>query len=73
MEALIEAAIALDYPADKLQIQVVDDSTDDTTAQAARLVERYQAQGRQISLQHRRHRQGYKAGALDEALREATG
>jgi cellulose synthase/poly-beta-1,6-N-acetylglucosamine synthase-like glycosyltransferase len=73
VEALIEAAVALDYPAGKLQIQVVDDSTDETTVKAARLVERYQAKGRQISLQHRRHRQGYKAGALGEALSEATG
>ena len=73
VEALIEAAVALDYPAERLQIQVVDDSTDETTGQAARQVERYRAQGRDISLQHRHHRQGYKAGALAAALSQATG
>ena len=73
VDALLEAAVALDYPADRLQIQVVDDSTDETTAQVARLVERYRAQGTQISLHHRHHREGYKAGALAAALAEATG
>jgi cellulose synthase/poly-beta-1,6-N-acetylglucosamine synthase-like glycosyltransferase len=70
---LIEAAVALDYPADRLQIQVLDDSTDDTTAQAAALVAHYRAQGFNITLLHRARRGGYKAGALAAALRQAEG
>ena len=73
VERLINAAVALDYPAEKLQIQVVDDSTDETTYRAARLVARYQARGISISLHHRQHRTGYKAGALAAALAPAAG
>ena len=73
VERLIEAAAAIDYPADRLQIQVLDDSTDDTTARAAKLVGHYDRKGVNISLLHREHRQGYKAGALSHALAQARG
>ena len=73
VERLIETAAALDYPADRLQIQVLDDSTDDTTAKAAELVGHYNRKGVNISLLHREHRQGYKAGALSHALPQAQG
>jgi cellulose synthase/poly-beta-1,6-N-acetylglucosamine synthase-like glycosyltransferase len=70
---LVNAAAALDYPRDRLQIQVLDDSTDDTTALAAQCVTEWQAQGLDIVLLHREHRQGFKAGALAEALESTRG
>lgn len=70
---LLAAVVHLDYPPDRLQIQVLDDSTDGTTAEAAALVEEYRAQGVNIHLLHRDNRQGYKAGALAAALPQATG
>lgn len=73
VERLIKAAVSLQYPADKLQIQVVDDSTDDTTEHSAGLVDTYKRKGINIQLVHRTNRQGYKAGALQEALPQATG
>lgn len=73
VERLIDTAVLLDYPADKLQIQILDDSTDDTTLKAAELIRAHQQQGVNIQLIHRQHRDGYKAGALTEALSQATG
>ncbi len=73
VERLIEAVVSLDYPRDRLQIQVLDDSTDETTALLHTLVSRYQAQGVDIELIHRDQRPGYKAGALAEGLATAKG
>ena len=73
VEQLIETAVQLEYPREKLQIQIVDDSTDDTTPTAKKLVQFYQAQGINIQLLHRHNREGYKAGALAEALPVAMG
>ena len=73
VEQLIHTAVRMEYPREKLQIQVVDDSTDDTTDTAARLVAHYQQQGVHIQLIHRANRVGYKAGALAEALLQADG
>ncbi|UCG24481.1 MAG: glycosyltransferase family 2 protein [Chloroflexota bacterium] len=73
IERLVDAATRLDYPADKVQIQVIDDSTDDTTAIARKLVEHYKARGLNIQLLHRNNRKGFKAGALQEALHQASG
>ncbi len=73
VEKLIETAIALDYPRDRLQIQVIDDSTDDTTEKVASLVARYQQQGVNICHVRRQGRQGYKAGALAHGLETAVG
>lgn len=70
---LIDAAAALEYPRDRLQIQVLDDSTDETTDLAGGIVTGYAAQGVDISLLHRANRRGYKAGALHEGLATARG
>jgi cellulose synthase/poly-beta-1,6-N-acetylglucosamine synthase-like glycosyltransferase len=70
---LIEAAVHLQYPRHRLQIQVIDDSTDSTAVEAARLVDHYKRKGINISLLHRETRAGYKAGALNNALASATG
>ncbi|MFW6042486.1 MAG: glycosyltransferase [Chloroflexota bacterium] len=70
---LIRAVAALDYPTDRLQIQVIDDSTDDTTERARRLVAYYKARGLDISLIHRRQRSGFKAGAMAQATQQARG
>jgi len=73
VERLLEAVAGLDYPRERLQIQVLDDSTDATTAIARQLVADYQAQGLDIHLLHRVNRTGFKAGALAEGLATATG
>ncbi len=62
VERLIEAVARLDYPAHLLQIQVLDDSTDETTVLAQDLVDAYRAQGINIELIHRRERPGFKPG-----------
>lgn len=73
VDRLITSAVSLDYPRDRLQIQVIDDSTDETTRIASELVGRYNKKGVNIDLLHRSHRRGYKAGALAEALSKASG
>lgn len=72
-QRLIEAVAKLDYPRDKLWIQVLDDSTDDTTSLAQETVDALAAQGFGIELLHRTDRTGFKAGALDEGLHSARG
>jgi len=73
VERLIEETIKMDYPKELLQIQVLDDSTDDTAPFAEALVERYRNLGNPIEYHHRSNRHGYKAGALQEGLKSATG
>jgi len=73
VERLIDATIAIDYPKDKLQIQVLDDSTDDTVTLARDRVEHYRQQGFDIIHVHRQDRTGFKAGALAEGLKSAKG
>jgi cellulose synthase/poly-beta-1,6-N-acetylglucosamine synthase-like glycosyltransferase len=73
VERLIEAVVHLTYPREQWEIHILDDSTDATTALAARLVAQYRQDGYNITLRHRQHRQGYKAGALQEGLAYATG
>ncbi len=73
VKRLVDAVVRLDYPRDRLEIQVLDDSTDATTAIACRLVAHYRAQGVDIHLLHRTNRTGFKAGALAEGLESATG
>ncbi|RME45308.1 MAG: glycosyltransferase, partial [Caldilineae bacterium] len=63
----------LDYPPDRLEIQVLDDSTDETAHLARAAVQRWQAKGVRIVHLHRRQRTGFKAGALAEGLRRAQG
>ncbi|MCB0200183.1 MAG: glycosyltransferase [Anaerolineae bacterium] len=72
-ERLLAAVARLEYPRDRLQIQVLDDSTDETAAIAAACVERYREQGLDIQHLHRTERPGFKAGALAAALPAATG
>ena len=73
VERLIEAVCAMQYPKDKLEIQLLDDSTDETKHVAAAIVDRYTALGHPIVYIHRENRHGFKAGALDEGLRVAKG
>ena len=73
IDRLIEAVCAMEYPREKLEIQVLDDSTDETQAVAASIVERYAALGHPIAYIHRTNRYGYKAGALDAGLKIARG
>ena len=73
VEKLIDTAVSLDYPPDKLQIQILDDSNDDTTQKAVEMVNYYQSKGINIQLLHRQNREGYKAGALAQALLQASG
>ncbi|MEO0092452.1 MAG: cellulose synthase family protein [candidate division WOR-3 bacterium] len=72
-ERLINSACAVDYPKDRLEIQILDDSTDETTFIVKRLVEKYQDLGFNIVLLHRNIRKGYKAGALDAGMKKAKG
>src|SRR5215210_6735428 len=73
VERLLAAVTAIDYPRARLEIQVLDDSTDETRDTAARAVERYRAEGFDISYIHREDRTGFKAGALEHGLRTAKG
>jgi cellulose synthase/poly-beta-1,6-N-acetylglucosamine synthase-like glycosyltransferase len=73
VDRLIDGCCALDYPRDRLQIQVLDDSTDDTTARIARKVAAYAAQGLDIAHLRRGDRAGFKAGNLQHGLASATG
>ncbi len=73
VERLIRNVCRLRYPREKLEIQVLDDSTDDTRLIARRLVREYQRRGVNIVYYHRSHRNGFKAGALKEGLAKARG
>ena len=73
VERLIEETLKVEYPKGLLQIQVLDDSTDDTAPFAEALVERYKNMGYPIEYLHRTNRYGFKAGALQAGLETATG
>lgn len=73
VERLIDAVCAIDYPKDKLEIQVLDDSTDETVEVAGKIVEEKKKLGLDITYIHRKNRKGYKAGALKEGLAIAKG
>ncbi len=68
VERLVQSVAELDWPRDRLRIQVLDDSTDDTVTLSQRIVERYRRAGFHIELLHRTDRAGYKAGALAAGL-----
>ena len=72
-ERLIDNIAAMDYPRDRFEVQVLDDSTDETTALCQKKVEEYSAQGLDIKLIRRANRAGFKAGALAEGLLQAKG
>lgn len=73
IERLIDSVCALDYPQEKLQILVLDDSTDQTTQLAADKVASYAGQGIDVELIKRKKRTGYKAGNLANGLNFARG
>ena len=73
VKRLIDAVAALDYPRHRLQVQVLDDSTDETTTLARTHIAYHRAQGLDIALIHRRDRTGFKAGALAHGLEAARG
>lgn len=72
-ERLIDCVAALDYPTEKLEIQVLDDSTDETVEITQAKVAALQQKGIDISYIHRTDRAGYKAGALAEGTKIAKG
>jgi cellulose synthase/poly-beta-1,6-N-acetylglucosamine synthase-like glycosyltransferase len=72
-ERLIEAVTKIDYPKELLEIQVLDDSTDDTVEIAQRAVQKFFDKGFDIVYHHRSNRAGYKAGALEEGLKKSSG
>ena len=73
VDRLIDTVCALDYPIDRLEIQVLDDSTDETREICAHAVQRQRERGFDIVHVHRTDRTGYKAGALDAGLKVAKG
>ncbi|HEV2199876.1 MAG TPA: cellulose synthase family protein [Bryobacteraceae bacterium] len=73
VERLFEEVSKIDYPRELLEIQVLDDSTDETHPFAERLVAEYKAAGLPIEYIYRTDRRGYKAGALQNGLRTAAG
>ena len=72
-ERVIEATCNIAYLPENFEIQVLDDSTDDTVEVVAEVVKKYQEKGFDIKHIHRKNRQGYKAGALKEGLAVARG
>jgi hypothetical protein len=72
-ERVIDACAAFDYPRHRLELQVLDDSTDETVQAVDRAVERARGRGVAIEVIRRVERVGFKAGALEAGLRRATG
>jgi len=73
VDRLLDSICKLQYPREKLDIQLLDDSTDETVEVASNLVERYAALGHPVTYHHRTNREGFKAGALAEGLKTAKG
>jgi len=73
IDRVIDAVAALDYPRDRLQIHILDDSTDDTTHLARQRAAHHRARGVDIRVLRRPDRQGFKAGALSWGLQHARG
>ena len=73
VDRLLKAVTAFDYPREKLEIQVLDDSTDETVKVAEAVVAKYAEQGFDIHYIHRTDRTGFKAGALENGNRTAKG
>ncbi len=72
-ERIIESVSKMDYPKDRFEIQVLDDSTDDTIEITQKKVDEVKKRGINISLIHRTDRTGFKAGALENGLKVAKG
>lgn len=73
VSSAIDALSRLRYPRDRVEIQILDDSTDETSNIAQMAVRRWQRRGISINYRHRASRTGFKAGALAEGLKEANG
>ena len=73
VERLLESTTKIRYPRELLQIQVLDDSTDETHPFTERLCAEYRAAGFPVEYIHRSNRHGFKAGALENGLKTATG
>ena len=73
VERLLESVTGLDYPRPLLEIQVLDDSTDETVRIARAAVEKYKQRGFDIQYIHRADRTGFKAGALENGMKMANG
>jgi cellulose synthase/poly-beta-1,6-N-acetylglucosamine synthase-like glycosyltransferase len=73
VDRLLDAVCRLEYPKEKLDIQLLDDSTDETVEVARILVDRYVALGHPVTYIHRENREGFKAGALEAGLKTAQG
>ena len=73
IKPLLQHVAAIDYPEELIEIQVLDDSTDGTTAIIKTMVAEFSTQGRTIHHFHRTHREGFKAGALRAGLEHAQG
>lgn len=73
VERLIDNIMKMDYPKDRFEVHVLDDSTDETVAIVAKKVEEYRAKSFQIEQIRREKRQGFKAGALKDAMHLANG
>src|SRR5258706_2606931 len=73
VERLVKAITEVDYPRERLQIQVLDDSTDETVKLAEATVNKYQQLGFDMEYVHRSDRTGFKAGALENGMKTAKG
>ena len=73
IDRLVDAVCKMEYPRDRLDIQVLDDSTDETVEIAQAVVQRYATLGHPITYHHRSNRHGFKAGALQEGMKTAKG
>jgi cellulose synthase/poly-beta-1,6-N-acetylglucosamine synthase-like glycosyltransferase len=73
LERLLRSLRQLEYPRDRLEVQILDDSTDETTHIAQQIVEEMRNEQFDVHYMHRADRQGYKAGALNEGLKHARG
>ena len=73
MDRLLDNIAKIDYPKDKLEIQVLDDSTDETVETTREHIEKLQKTGLDIKHMTRKDRTGFKAGALKEGLKTAKG
>jgi len=73
VERMIDAACSLDWPRDRFQVQVLDDSTDDTLTRSRAAAARWRERGVDVAVRARADRTGFKAGALEAGLETATG
>ena len=73
VDRLLDGITGIDYPKEKVQIQVLDDSTDETVQIAKAKVDELLEKGWDVEYRHRTDRTGFKAGALEEGLATAKG